>query len=452
MLTLEKEDRGKKRKRFDDKKFTRAARLLHKVGQFTPEMMSEPAVMGVIEETYGALAEAIDSSLRHETPDNVRHALQENAFIFSGFKTYHSLREVGLSLTDEKGDIKPFETFLGDVKRINALYNHNYLYAEYNHAVASALMADKWKQYEADGDKYYLQYRTAKDDRVRETHRALHGTTLPASDEFWDSFLPPNGWNCRCSTVQVRKEDYQPSDHDLAMKRGNNVTEGAKNAIFRFNPGKTLRLFPPKHPYFPKNCGDCKRNLNLAYSPSNEKCQVCELLQYIKDAKKEHIEKNRSLYGKLIKDDKYKNVAFDEKNGGLKATHIGHNLNKDKGWYETTIQDVGYKHGHSVILEDEPQNVYKGKSCEGLWDNLKFEVAGAESGTSNNIRNALKHCASKPESKIAVLFFPNGNFSEENFQAGLAKFKGLKGTSQYKKFDLIYCIQGTDIVQIKKPS
>ena len=158
------------------------------------------------------------------------------------------------------------------------------------------------------------------------------------------------------------------------------------------------------------------------------------------------------MYGKLIKDEKYKDVTFDEKNGGLKATHIGHNLDKDKGWYETTIQDVGYKHGHSVILEEEPQNVYKGKSCEGLWDNLKFEVAGAESGTPNNIRNALKHCASKPESRIAVLFFPNGNFSAENFQTGLAKFNGLKGTSQYKKFDLIYCIQGDEIIQIKKPS
>lgn len=113
---------------------------------------------------------------------------------------------------------------------------------------------------------------------------------------------------------------------------------------------------------------------------------------------------------------------------------------------------AGYKHGHSVILEEEPQNVYKGKSCEGLWDNLKFEVAGAESGTPNNIRNALKHCASKPESRIAVLFFPNGNFSAENFQTGLAKFNGLKGTSQHKKFDLIYCIQGDEIIQIKKPS
>lgn len=157
-------------------------------------------------------------------------------------------------------------------------------------------------------------------------------------------------------------------------------------------------------------------------------------------------------YRKYLLDPNYRDVAFNVENSGLKATHVGHNLDKDKGWYETTIQDVGYKYGHSVILEKEPQNVYKGKSCEGFWDALKFEVAGAESGTPNNIRNALKHCASKPDSKIAVLFFPNENYSSENFQIGLAKFNGLKGTSQHKIFDLIYCIQGDKIIQIKKPS
>ena len=157
-------------------------------------------------------------------------------------------------------------------------------------------------------------------------------------------------------------------------------------------------------------------------------------------------------YRKYKNDINYKDVEFNVVTLGLKATHVGHNFDKGKGWYETTIQDVGYKYGHSVILEKEPQNVYKGKSCEGFWDTLKFEVAGAESGTPNNIRNALKHCASKPDSKIAVLFFPNGNYSSENFQIGLAKFNGLKGTSQHKIFDLIYCIQGDKIIQIKKPS
>ena len=111
-------------------------------------------------------------------------------------------------------------------------------------------MASRWQQIEKDGDRYDLQYRTAQDDRVREDHAILHGTTLPPSDPFWSLYLPPNGWNCRCTAVQVRKGKYPLSDPDLSMLRGNNCTEAAKQQIFRFNPGKELKLFPPKHPYY----------------------------------------------------------------------------------------------------------------------------------------------------------------------------------------------------------
>ena len=162
-------------------------------------------------------------------------------------------------------------------------------------------------------------------------------------------------------------------------------------------------------------------------------------------------EANREDYKRFSGDANYKDVAFDETSGGIKATHVGHNFDHLKGDYEKTVQDVGYKNGHSVIFGEEPQNMYKNRSCEGEWDNLPFEVAGAENATESNIRNALKHCAAKPDTQIAVLFFPNGNFSSENFNAGYAMFNGLKGTSQYKKFQLIYCIQGNNIVQIKKP-
>lgn len=34
------------------------------------------------------------------------------------------------------------------------------------------------------------------------------------------------------------------------MLRGNNCTEAAKQQIFRFNPGKELKIFPDKHPYY----------------------------------------------------------------------------------------------------------------------------------------------------------------------------------------------------------
>ena len=243
-------DGGSKNPDFDDTAFFDAAGMVYNAGGFDASQLSTPEARRLIAETLKQINRAISSGVSYEVPETVRHALENNAFIFSGFKAYHTLREVGLSLLADTGHIKPFEDFLHDVGKINAEYNHNYLYAEYNHAVGASLMAERWQQIEKDGDRYDLQYRTAMDNRVREDHVALHGTTLPPSDPFWDLYLPPNGWNCRCTAVQVRKGKYERSDPALAMLRGNNCTLNAKQQIFRFNPGKTLELFPPKHPYF----------------------------------------------------------------------------------------------------------------------------------------------------------------------------------------------------------
>lgn len=235
---------------FDDTAFFDAAGMVYNAGGFDASQLSTPEARRLIAETLKQINRAISSGVSYEVPETVLHALENNAFIFSGFKAYHTLREVGLSLTTDTGEIKPFEQFRRDVEKVNNQYNHNYLYAEYNHAVGASLMAERWQKIEADGDKYDLQYRTAMDDRVREDHAILHNTTLPPSDPFWEMYLPPNGWNCRCTAVQVRKGKYPQSDPALSMLRGNNCTEAAKQQIFRFNPGKTLELFPPKHPYF----------------------------------------------------------------------------------------------------------------------------------------------------------------------------------------------------------
>lgn len=40
------------------------------------------------------------------------------------------------------------------------------------------------------------KYVTAGDDRVRPTHVALDGVTLPKDDPWWAENTPPNGWNC----------------------------------------------------------------------------------------------------------------------------------------------------------------------------------------------------------------------------------------------------------------
>lgn len=160
---------------------------------------------------------------------------------------------------------------------------------------------------------------------------------------------------------------------------------------------------------------------------------------------------NRKTYEKLRADTNYKDVAFDEASGGVKATHIEHNFDHLKGHYEKSVQKVGYRNGHAVIFGDEPQNIYKKKSTEGTWDNLSLEIGSAENGTPNNVRNALKHCAKKPDCDVAVIYFPN-NYSKGMFEDGLGKFMGLAGTEQFHKFKRIICIHKDAIInEINQP-
>ena len=146
---------------FDDSLFEEAAQTVYDSQGFAPDQLAASESRALIGETLRILQTAINSKLPTEVPETIRYALENNAFVFSGFKTYHALREVGLSLLTDKGDIKPFDDFLTDVRKINAKYNHNYLYAEYNHAVGASQMAAKWHDFEQDGDRYDLQYRTA---------------------------------------------------------------------------------------------------------------------------------------------------------------------------------------------------------------------------------------------------------------------------------------------------
>ena len=251
---------------------------IHRNKGYKPEMLADGPVRELITATCDTLTEPLHNiGLRQEVPPELTAAIDENTFYFSGFKTHHELVEASRLLKGDDGNFKPFEQFRRNVEAIDSTYNRNYLQAEYNFAAAASQMAVKWKEWEQDGDDYDLQYRTAGDDRVREEHAALDGITLPPSDPFWNSYLPPNGWNCRCTTVQVRKGKYPQSDPEEAAARGAACTARPKQQIFRFNPGKQQKIFPPKHPYFPKGCGNCQYK-KLSYDPNNPNCQACKAI------------------------------------------------------------------------------------------------------------------------------------------------------------------------------
>ena len=235
-----------------------------------------------VQEFISTHATMLNNSFKQvKMSDKMRERLTRSNYIFSGIKTFHELNEAFPSMLDENGNKKPFERFLNDVQKINDTYNANYLHAEYNFVQASATMAAKWEQFSEDGDRYYLQYRTAKDDKVRPEHAALDGVTLPMSDSFWETYYPPNGWNCRCTVVQVRKQKYPATEHGEAMSRGEEAMNGERYNIFRFNSGKQGKTMPDYNPYTIRRCNDCdvaKGKLTLSL-PDNEICAACKFVQ-----------------------------------------------------------------------------------------------------------------------------------------------------------------------------
>ncbi len=264
-------------------------------------------------------AAVLDSTFQKvKMSDKMRERLTRSDYIFSGIKTFHELNEAFPSLLDENGDRKPFEKFLNDVRKIDETYNANYLHAEYNFVHQSAQMAAKWEQFAEDGDRYYLQYRTAHDDKVRPEHAALEGVTLPMSDPFWETYYPPNGWNCRCTVAQVRKQKYPATPHQEAMDRGAEALDGERYNIFRFNSGKQGKAMPDYNPYTIRRCNDCDvakgESTKLAFTPDNEVCAACKLLR--------ECEQNREMSYKFGK-------------GEVRISHLVNSYDSD---YEKLIQ------------------------------------------------------------------------------------------------------------------
>ena len=334
-------------------------------------------------------AGVLDSSFEQvKMTPKMRERLTRSNYIFSGIKAFHEMNEAFPSLVDENtGERKPFERFLNDVRKIDEKYNAGYLHSEYNFVAASATMAAKWEQFAEDGDRYYLQYRTAHDDKVRPEHAALDGVTLPMSDPFWETYYPPNGWNCRCTVVQVRKEKYPATDRSEAMERGEEAMGGEKYNIFRFNSGKQGKAVPDYNPYTIKRCNDCdiaKGKLPLAFVPEGDLCASCILVRKcyrntsVKEERK-RIAQNEKLFDKLSKDKRYKDVQFDSTTGALFARHVGHNVGENEGMnLEKKLAEELYRCGHSVILCDEQKKDKKRKtmvSLDMILDGVRMDIA-----------------------------------------------------------------------------
>ena len=206
---------------------------------------------------YSGYGKSIDSVLYLSEDYKMLYALRDNVYIFSAAKEYQSVRHMSSLLTDN-GKIVPFNEFKKQASKVYEDYNKAYLNAEYNSAIAQSRTASQWLDIEAQKGLFpYLQYQTAGDGRVRPEHAALNGIIKKVGDPFWDKYMPPNGWNCRCDVIQI--------DEGKVTDTTNLVVENVPD-IFKFNAGKERIVFSKEHPYYdvaPKDKAFAKTNFGL---------------------------------------------------------------------------------------------------------------------------------------------------------------------------------------------
>lgn len=361
-------------------------------------MIRDKEISDLINATYDVLHQSIQfETSNDESKIDMQDDLDSATYRFSGFKAYHQMNETAFAIKTEDGGIESYAKFREKVKAIDNAYNENYLRTEYNLFQNSSTMADKWTDIEQDGDRYDLQYRTAGDDKVREEHARLDGTTLPANDPFWDSYYPPNGYNCRCTAVQVRKNKYPTSNSKEAIALGNSMTEG-KQSIFRWNPGKSRTPYPTKHPYMPTGCGDCEYSTNLALNLKQDKCKVCrnlsanyerkvktsDITKQLKDLKS----KTGSEYVKALKD------ICKLKSFGKIEDGIYFSGSKNGNDYDNLLNGArkAVSHGYTAYILPNPNStrtadyILLRKNFAGMYD---LKTITGKSSVSNRLNESV---------------------------------------------------------------
>ncbi len=142
------------------------------------------------------------------------------AFSAAGLHNLRAVNTVKIALQDalEKGlTLKEFEK---RVKNIFRGYGRWHIDNVFRTNIQTAYSVGAYMEaMENVGTHPYWMYVAVNDSRTRPTHRALHGKVFRHDSSFWDKWMPPNGYRCRCrirtlTEAQIKKKGIKVEDRD----------------------------------------------------------------------------------------------------------------------------------------------------------------------------------------------------------------------------------------------
>jgi len=215
--------------------------------------------------------------------------------------------------------------------------------------------------------------------------------------------------------------------------------------VFRFNPGKEQRIFPKKHPYFPKGCGDCGLN-QYAVGKGKPQCAVCNAFKDINESFDE--------FRKLAKE--YNLTRFDFYSGGYIATHPSHNFvfkiqkikDAKKNTTYTPIHSSGdieiivannlCDQGGKVIFQKEKGNNYK--TGDIRFKGEEWDIKYCNTFNEESIRKIIKNASEQADN---IIFY--SDFEEKIINT----IKSAAGRDNFL-IDIYFMKKDGDLIKIKK--
>ncbi|AQX50628.1 hypothetical protein CMU11_12705 [Elizabethkingia anophelis] len=364
--------------------------------------INKPIVTKTTQELVKPIDNVFGQKIDYDTPDYVmREMLKKNVWKFAVAKNYNDCVRLSNLILRPDGSLRPWNEFKREAQLIVGTSNR-YLRTEYDTIVSSAQMSRLWQEIQRDKHIFpFVQFDVVMDDHTSEICSPLHNVIMSVDDKRLIYFFPPNHFNCR-TTIRKLRTGIPTEDVELPE-----IPEAFQN-----NVAVSGEIFTDKNAYIENTP---KKVLSIS----------------------EEFAKRWQNYEKLLKDKNYQEVHFG-KSGGMKATHIGHNFNKNTGKYEKEVQELFYEKGDEIILTNERSDI-PGKKVDGLLNGKTFDISTIIGTGKNTIKRALNHSKDK-KAQIAILYFPN----KEMFNLAWLQnsIKMYNGQTSYRFEQIIYVVNG----------
>jgi len=211
-------------------------------------------------------------------------------------------------------------------------------------------MASKWVGFDEDA---MLEFDAVMDGRTTEKCASLNGTRLPKSHPFWNTYYPPNHFNCRSTVRQVYSGKATAAD---------NIPSANIPPMFKVNLAKEQLAFPPDSAYYeglPNYIVGFSNKLLLQNMQKEVIDKLCNKVEIIRDELHSPISFNergiKEAFNQPHKFKESKNAALNDIDKILKTAHYEGFVEKAHlpKKHQKNTMPIG-SHIFKTLIENEP--------------------------------------------------------------------------------------------------